>query len=180
MAGAPFIGDLEFSGLGVPCECSTARSKSEALKHRVSKHNAALQQRLSEDACSAELLKMTRADAEKGRMTQPTIVKDLGDVNFLLAPRFGVEQLKPDGSIKVRPVDHYSWSPDVKHKKVQGGVNGATSVAEKLKHDTIDHLWIVLEEFKKKIGTSPGLLKVDVDSAYRCIIMIHVHRRVLI
>ena len=29
----------------------------------------------------------------------------------LLNPRFGVEQLKEDGSIKVRAIDHFSWSP---------------------------------------------------------------------
>ena len=40
----------------------------------------------------------------------PAELSQLGDV--LLVPRFGIEQgFKEDGSVKVRAVDNFSWSP---------------------------------------------------------------------
>ena len=57
-----------------------------------------------------ELLRLTRKDAELQRVEWPVPIEqwDLDDV--LLHPRFAVEQLKGDGSTKVRPIDNLSWS----------------------------------------------------------------------
>ena len=46
-------------------------------------------------------------------MSRPLPVEKAPLQSILLNPRFGVEQLKEDGSIKVRAVDHLSWSPPV-------------------------------------------------------------------
>ena len=63
----------------------------------------------------------------------------------LLHPRFAVENVKPDGAVKVRPVDHFSWSAF--GKKKEDSVNGHVHPSEKLKHDTLDMLAEVLVDF---------------------------------
>ena len=99
----------------------------------------------------------------------------------LLHPRFAVENVKPDGSIKIRPVDNFSWSTLGK----EGSVNGHVHPCEKLKHDTLDmlvevfcvrscvspHVLLSFAEamvlFVTCAGVVPGLWKADIDSAYR-------------
>ena len=44
-------------------------------------------------------------------MSKPIPVERAPVGKVLLNPRFGVEQTKEDGSIKVRAIDHLSWSP---------------------------------------------------------------------
>ena len=73
---------------------------------------------------------------------------DLGSI--LLHPRFGVVTEKPDGSIKVRAVDHMSWSAFGKKKK--DSVNGHAFPMEKLHHDKLDQL----AEVGRLVGTWGG------------------------
>eukprot|EP00959_Pyramimonas_sp_CCMP1952_P099590 2082108-Pyramimonas_sp.AAC.1 len=54
-----------------------------------------------------------------------------------LVPRFGVLQPKPDGSLKVRPVDDFTRSR----------VNGACAPAEKLSVEGADQLVAVARAF---------------------------------
>lgn len=61
----------------------------------------------------------------------------------LLCARFGVEQTKPDGRVKVRPIDNFSWSMidgGSKREVKEWSVNGHTIAGEKLGHDTLDAL----------------------------------------
>ena len=99
----------------------------------------------------------------------------------MLHPRFGVVTEKPDGSIKVRAVDHMSWSAFGQKKK--DSVNGHAFPREKLHHDKLDQLaevgwlvkaWVgefvflqVLELFKKLNKECPSLFTADVDWAFR-------------
>ena len=75
--------------------------------------NLALFNSLKDDQWQEELHKATLADAALGRMRPPQlateVVEELSAIIF--HPRFGVEQgVRPDGTTKVRPVDHFSWS----------------------------------------------------------------------
>ena len=83
----------------------------------------------------------------------------------LFCPRFGVEQARADGSSKLRAVDHFSWSADAVPK--DGSVNGFTFPFEKMKHDTLDKLAVLMRKFVAATGVAPGLIKADIDAAYR-------------
>ena len=98
-------------------------------------------------------------------MTQPIPVesRDLGQV--LLHPRFGVEQEKPGGRVKVRAVDHFSWCTG-RCGKVDS-VNGHVAPCEKMTHDTLDSLAQVMSAFVELVGEVPGLAKADIDAAFR-------------
>ena len=58
-------------------------------------------------------------------------------------PRLASVRLKPDGSFKVRPVDHFSWCPGKAGKA--DSVNGFTCAQEKLKHESLD---LIVEALK--------------------------------
>ena len=64
---------------------------------------------LREDELADELLRITRDDAAKHRMTEPVLLNETSIKSCLLHPRFAVSQLKPDGKRKVRPIDNFSW-----------------------------------------------------------------------
>ena len=121
--------------------------------------------RLREDVRSADLLETTIKDAELGRLSHPRPIGELVSGEVLLHPRFGVAQVRSDGTTKVRAVDHFSWSgsPDGRGSSV----NGQTAPAEKLSHDTLDGLGTALRSFVDLVGEIPGLMKADVDSAFR-------------
>lgn len=84
-------------------------------------YNRLLITKLKDDPAAAELAGQVAADAQLGRMTalRPAAEAELD--KLLLSPRFGVQQLKPDGSYKVRAVDDCSRS----------GVNSCTQPAVK-------------------------------------------------
>ena len=90
--------------------------------------------------------------------------------------RFGIEQgRRPDGSVKVRAVDHLSWSapPEghsgyfAKYAQLKASVNGCTHLPEEVQHDHIDLLAMVMRRYRELFGGPPWLLKADVDSAFR-------------
>ena len=122
---------------------------------------------LREDTTSEKLLEAAWADAELGRMTEPIDITSGIPHDVLLHPRFGVEQLKEDGSKKLRPVDHMSWSPgepEMKQTKKQlkaNSINGYTWPQEKMRPDTLDKFINVLKTFVAVVGCLPGLWKVE-------------------
>ena len=139
----------------------------------------------------------------------------IGCVCFGVAPhlshvsvfRFAVTKLKDDGTLKLRPVDNFSWSaaPGVRHaqsgkgifpfglragpwlshecfsagfKRFQkeGSVNGHVCPSEKLCHDTLDKLALAMQFYVTVMGIIPGLLKADIDSAFRRVPVCEAHR----
>ena len=59
---------------------------------------------------------------------------------------------RPDGTIKVRPVDHFSWSAGQKlskKKRKLESINGHTQLQEKITHDHLDDLAADMTMFKK-------------------------------
>lgn len=119
---------------------------------------------LREDVHSQGLLEVTRKDADMGRITAPRKVTAEWVPDFLLHPRFGVAQERPDGTQKLRAVDHFSWSEG---GVVAESVNGYIAPSEKLAHDSMDALASVMERFVELTGEVPGLIKADADSAFR-------------
>ena len=83
----------------------------------------------------------------------------------LLHLRFSVSQTRSDGSVKIRPVDHFSWSGCDRQK--ENSVNGHTAPREKLSHETLDELAVAMKHFVGAVGETPGLVKADIDAAFR-------------
>ena len=75
-------------------------------------------------------------DAKAGRLKDLPPVGQFPVEEVLLHPRFPVEQVRADWSVKIRDVDHFSWVGD----EAVGSVNANTVPTEKLSHDTIDVL----------------------------------------
>lgn len=166
--GARFVGEIARSGIGIAKENAKTRNM-ENLRSNIAERNRVLLTNLKEDTHARELLASTEADAGLGRMAFPKLIHDLPPSDVLLAPRFSVSQVRCDGSVKIRPVDHFSWSPG-RHSKQSmrvDSVNGYTCVSEKMKHDTLDTLWQRTRESQKLFCSVPGLLKIDIDSAFR-------------
>ena len=63
---------------------------------------------LSGDPHEGTLTEATRKDASLKRMMEPRVLDELDLASVLLHPRFSAVQVKSDGSLKVRPVDHLS------------------------------------------------------------------------
>ena len=162
--GAPLMGDLERSGVGVPVVNGPAGS-SERLRSDCARRNADLIRSLHEESDASELLDLTRGDAALGRMSEPVALGTEVPSDILLNPRFGVRQLKPDGSEKLRAVDNFSWSSCADQRA--NSVNGHTAAHESMKHDTLDALASAMAFFIAVTGQIPGLLKADIDAAFR-------------
>ena len=114
-----------------------------------------------------------------GRMTEPATVEESAINDLLLCPRFGVEQVKADGSLKVRPVDNFSWGEcppgctldkqmSRKRARKEWSVNGFTAPSERIRHDTIDELATVMTHFVETLGSVPGLLKAGIVLSQCC------------
>ena len=165
-AGAEMYEKLKKSGVGEEVECVEGRPV-EDLRAKGKAHNEALIKSLREDVCADKLLEAASADAALGRMTVPVDITNAIPQGVLLHPRFGVEQVKEDGTTKLRPVDHLSWSPgdaeeaptkkDIKRESV----NGYTIPQEKMRPDTLDKFIAVLTSFVMTVGCIPGLFQVS-------------------
>ena len=88
-----------------------------------------------------------------------------------VSPRFAVEQgLKPDGSLKIRPVDDFTRS----------GCNAATDPSGALVYESIDALLASIRAAKHCMNAEGecnlSLWKADIDSAYRRIPIAPEHR----
>ena len=154
----------------------------EQLRSRCAEHNAALIPTLREEtdvvqvqngeskSIARVLLDATRADAAVGRMTEPVPVEQMDLRKCLLHPRFGVCQQKASGVTKVRPADHFSWSAaSTRRERKAGSVNGNTVAQERMKHQTLDELLALMKRLKQLTSREPGLLKADIDSAFRLV-----------
>ena len=153
--GASMIEELECSGMGTPLP-QGLHKPAEMLRQTCRASNRALLAELREDPKAEELLRVTCEDAEKGRMSAPAPVDMQKLEHVRLNPRYGhscacamfwrgpcgvacrfaVEQEKPDGAMKTRPIDDLSWSaaalfdgeearPSKKARK-EASVNGFT------------------------------------------------------
>ena len=140
---------LHGSGNGTPVTAEAAISCNELRAQRLT-NNLHVLERLREDEHAESLFATCVDDAEKARMTMPSLVTEQVVADFSVSPRFGVHQggkvfllcafrlivvcavsgLKADGSEKIRAVDDMSIS----------GVNAATAATEKLHCDTLDTL----------------------------------------
>ena len=158
------MGELERSGIGRPVDVDPVNSIDE-LEASCHARNKSLVRQLKDQCHADELMAVTWQDAALGRMTEPQRVEECDLSQVLLHPRFDVEQLKPDGSLKVRAVDHFSWSTRGEGRETS--VNGMTCASEKLAHDTLDDLASALVSFVTLSSSVPGLLKADIDSAFR-------------
>ena len=107
--GADIVGLLVRSGIGTPIEASDAKCPN-ALRKDMAAWNEVLVKELREDALSDKLMELTKEDAQKCRMTPPQQINEDSLSSCLMCPRFAVEQAKPDGRIKVRAVDNFSWA----------------------------------------------------------------------
>ena len=98
-------------------------------------------------------------------VSQPRPVAECDLDGHLLHPRFAVEQERGDGSVKIRAIDNFSWSPAERRR--DESANGHTVALEKMEHDTLDDLLAALRCFRMKTGELPGLMKADIDAAFR-------------
>ena len=76
---------------------------------------------------------------------------------MILSPRVGVEQTKPDGSVRIRPIDDLS----------QSEINGCTSVAEKFRPEGVDLPFEASRRLALETEEPIAVFKADVDSAFR-------------
>ncbi|CAK0791693.1 unnamed protein product, partial [Prorocentrum cordatum] len=168
--GAPLLGNLEYSGNGraLSPEERAGDTGAELARLRASALacNGLILASIRGDPLASELLRETREEADLGRMPPPRAFRpDISAAELAaawgetirLVPRFGVSQPKPDGSLKVRPVDDFTRSR----------VNGACAPAEKLSVEGADQLVAVARAFFELHGALPELWKADIDSAYR-------------
>ena len=180
------IGKIKRSGIGQACEEQEARAPGELWKSR-GKSNEALRETLREDPHSEWILGHTTAEAELGRMTAPVSWEEGRPMEgCLLHPRFSRDTVKEDGSLKLRGVDHFSWSDGGgKQESVNGfTVPGVTAkglrprqrcccalsglfAGEKLKHDTIDQLEGAMKSFVDMCSEIPWLCKACLVSEPR-------------
>ena len=80
-----------------------------------------------------------------------------------LVPRFGIIQgTRPDGSIKVRPVDHFSWSHGPRKRSraevKAGSINGHYNMPGSVAHDHLDDLLASMRLHFELISDAPGLV----------------------
>ena len=73
---------------------------------------------------------------------------------------------REDGSVKLRAVDHFSWSAAKtrsRKKRKLTSVNGCTAMPEKMKHDHLDELCAAAAMFIMFASVTFGACRCDVD-----------------
>ncbi|CAK0808532.1 unnamed protein product, partial [Prorocentrum cordatum] len=164
--GAPIIGALPSTGNGIPVLGEGACPDVAALRSGAVAHNQKILKSMRESEGASALLEKTREDASLGRMSRPIsfppsataaeIAQVSGDDARLL-PRFPAAQCKPDGSVKIRPVDDGN----------RAGIAEATLPGGKLVVDGLDRVIAACRAFFEANGVAPALWRVDIDAAYR-------------
>ncbi|CAK0831509.1 unnamed protein product, partial [Prorocentrum cordatum] len=147
----------------VQCECmealrwSAARSLRQRIKEREERVRR-IEARAAHFEASGEAEAARKAAPPEFRpdISAAELAAAWGET-IRLVPRFGVSQPKPDGSLKVRPVDDFTRSR----------VNGARAPAEKLSVEGADQLVAVARAFFELHGALPELRQADIDSAHR-------------
>eukprot|EP00973_Karenia_brevis_P049391 6852217-Karenia_brevis.AAC.1 len=95
--GADLIGVIPKCGIGEPVAEQEVPSVDD-LRNGCSESNRLLLRQLRSGVHDQWLLDNTQADADLGRMSQPSVVDEATCSSLLLQPRFAVQQTKPDGS----------------------------------------------------------------------------------
>ena len=65
---------------------------------------------------------------------------------------------------EVRAVDDFSWAVT---RSKGDSTNGFTAPTEKLRHDSHEQLGDLMRHFVRRVGELPGLVKSDIDAAFR-------------
>ena len=125
--------------------------------------NSELLASLREDARAMQLHQIAIDDYAKHRMSKPVRAAEIDFSKVLCCPRFAIEQgVRPDGTEKVRAVDHFSWSFSNGQKKrmrrevKSQSVNGHFTPDRAIKHDHLDDLLVamkLLHETTGQVGT---------------------------
>ena len=200
-SGAPLYGVLPPCGIGVLAAAPEVPDL-DGIWHECYACNQELLGSLREDENAAVLHQIAVDDARLGRMTPPTPASEVDLATVIgvacecgllaplrtwcqvrLAPRFAVVQgVKPDGSAKVRAVDHMSWSAAGRKRRKRSrmevkkaSVNGSCSVPERVAHDHLDDLAATMHAFFLLFGVLPALWKADIDAAFRRIPLVREH-----
>lgn len=158
-------GELAASGVGVACESAEVRSMGALADGRQARNKILCEQLREDTETSVKIHESTMADAALGRMSVPRAATASLTSELLLHPRFGVSQSRPDGSTKLRVVDHMSWSAS-KRRRLDS-VNGYTFTCEKMQHESLDSLAAAMKYMFATCNVLFGLFKADVDSAFR-------------
>ena len=173
--GAPLYGGLACSGIGQPLDTIVSPGVNH-LSSECESLNKSLLSSVREDPHADALMKCVVDDSAKGRMTAPMPACDADLAKMLLHPRFSAAQEKADGSIKVRPIDHFSYNPlktkglgkmARKRKIKEASINGHCVPSESIHHDHLDVLLATMTRAKQLMGRTPAMFKADIDSAYR-------------
>ena len=167
--GGPVVGRLPRTGCGDPCDYAPGDSVDE-LFLSCRQRNEQLLNTLHTDTNARVLIEHMKADAEKGRMTdpRPLCATDLDSVLF--SRRFSREQgMRADGTRKIRSVDDETAS----------GTNGCCIPGERLHNDRLDKLVACIQRFIMLCGSLPTLWKADIDAAYRRVPVMPAHRWLL-
>ena len=107
-AGAQLYGDLVPCGPGAPSLEEPAPPLHSSRADRLSSNEQLLCTKLQEQSNAVALHEATFVDVAAGRMSKPIPAADADLGAIRLVPRFGVEQERSDGTIKLRPVDDFS------------------------------------------------------------------------
>ena len=186
LTGAELFGDMQGGNRGPQDGVAQGMDVPFLSWSRVQceESNRELLASLREDANAVALHAVTLEDAALGWMSDPVAIDavDLGSVR--LVPRFGVEQgLKEDGSVKIRPVDHMSWSAggSLKRRRTKkevkaDSINGFCRVGEQMSHDHLDKLLALLRRCMLAFSVVPWLWQADIKSAFRRIPLLGEHR----
>jgi hypothetical protein len=157
VAGAPLIDEGAEWSLGL-CQAS----------------NSELLAQLRPDVNEEQLHQIAHDDAARHRLSVPRKADASIMGKVLCCPRFGVEQgVRPDGTKKLRAVDHFSWSYSAGQKKRKrreikwSSINGHFTSNEAVKHDHLDDLLAAMKLQFETEGQAPGLWKADIDAAFR-------------
>ena len=164
--GAPLVGELPRSGHGSPEVFPPRLGIAELLCNAVSA-NRDISNGLRDGAHGEDILRMTRDESVTGRISCPVPFSDACLDGAVIAPRFAVEQLRENGSSKLRLVDDMT----------KAKINEATRPQERLHHDAVDALFEAARIFQEVAGRAPALWKADIDAAFRRVPIRAEHRR---
>ena len=114
---------------------------------------------------SQQLLEVTWLDAVLGCMAKPEVIEKSCQHAWLLHPRFGLAQTRPDENITIRAVN-ISFH-DQSNGVLAGNMIGHTIPTEKLGHEMLDDLVISIKRLFELTGEAPWLFKADLGNSFK-------------
>ena len=163
--GAPLLGDLPVSGIGAPATFPQAKSAEDLLKGARAA-NRRLLARLRLDPNAQELWDLTDKDFRLWRMRAPEDLSDIDLDSIILVPRFGVEQgVRSDGTRKARARARTKRRSSLLGARAArqvravddcaiADINAATRPRERMRHETIDHLFLLCRLFTATVAAA--------------------------